>query len=39
MNAPEKIPAWSPKTGSIAHRVLEFLARNPDEELYTADIA
>lgn len=39
MNAPEKIPAWSPKTGGIAHRVLEFLARNPDEELYTADIA
>ena len=39
MNAATAPAAWAPRAGSLAHRVLEFLARNPDEELYIADIA
>jgi hypothetical protein len=39
MNAPEKVTPWTPRAGGLAHRVLDFLTRNPDEELYTADIA
>lgn len=39
MNARSKPEGLAPKPGSVAHRVLEFLARNPDEELYVSDIA
>jgi hypothetical protein len=39
MNAPEKLPLWMPRAGSLAHRLLTFLQANPDEELFASDIA
>ncbi len=39
--AAAKSPAasWVPRAGSLAHRVLQFLVANPDEELFAADIS